>query len=54
MIDDYGDLLEHLCPDAGWDGDDVSVTCPCGHRIEPDALVCADGCRNPIVTEGMI
>lgn len=52
----YGDLIAVLDTDGidAWDGDDCSVTCPCGHRIEPDAPTCPDGCENPIVSEGLI
>lgn len=51
----YGDMLDMLgASDDGWDGDDATITCPCGHTIEPDADACADGCKNPIMEAGMI
>lgn len=38
----------------GWEADDTSLICPCGHRIEPDADQCRDGCPNPLRAAGMI
>lgn len=49
----YGEILG-LLGYAEWEGDDCSVTCPCGHRVEPDAEECPDGCVNPIREAGMI
>ena len=50
---DYGDAMELVGAD-GWEGDDATLTCPCGHTIEPDAEACPDGCENPMVAGGLI
>lgn len=50
---DYGTMLKAL-GEAEWEGDDATITCPCGHTIEPDTPECPDGCKNPIVEAGMI
>jgi len=38
----------------GWEGDDATLTCPCGHVIEHDAQACPDGCTNPLRGAGLI
>ena len=50
---DYGTLLTAMGRDD-WEGDDATITCPCGNTIEPDAETCPEGCVNPIRAEGMI
>lgn len=49
----YGEMLDLLGAEE-WDGDDATITCPCGHTIEPDAPSCPDGCDNPIARGGLI
>ena len=49
----FEELLDCLGADD-WEGDDCSITCPCGHRIEADCPKCPDGCVNPIMKAGMI
>lgn len=49
----YGEMLELIGADE-WDGSDATITCPCGHTIEPDAPECSDGCVNPLREEGLI
>lgn len=52
-MSDYSDLLDMMGIDD-WEADDATITCPCGHTIEPDAATCTDGCVNPLIAYGMI
>lgn len=48
-------LLEAVGADRdGWEGDDCSLTCPDGCRIEMDCPQCPCGHTNPIMAEGLI
>ena len=49
----YGEMLELIGRDD-WEGDDCSVTCPDGCRVEPDAPTCPCGEVNPLTAAGMI
>jgi len=51
----YGEIIVALGVDEeGWEGDDATITCPCGHTIEPNAPRCPDGCANPLREAGVI
>lgn len=48
----FTDQLNDVLPDE-WSGDDVTLTCPHGHRIEHDGE-CPDGCVSPLREMGLI
>ncbi len=44
---------DHILPD-GWTADDVTITCPHGHRREHDGQFNDCSCSNPIQGMGLI
>lgn len=48
----YQELLDLLGVED-WEGDDATLTCPCGYQIEPDGR-CPEGCVSILRDLGMI
>lgn len=48
--------IDWILADMGypeWEGDDTTLTCPCGWVIEHDGK-CPDGCVSPLRLAGLI